>query len=153
METSNYNQSQASQEAHESPDVFTVRFPENESLGSFYLITSAQDGVSWWENKLGDAKGTVEIPRSYAGRLHLIVESFADVSHLVALQNCGLVSLDFRHRPVNDLELSHIQRLKDLKYLSLPQSPITDRGLIYLINLENLQTLDIGGTVWTGEGV
>jgi hypothetical protein len=54
---------------------------------------------------------------------------------------------------VNDDDLRHLRRLRDLRTLDLSETDITDAGLIHLEDLSQLQTLILGGTEVTDEGL
>src|SRR5579883_2221919 len=129
----------------------TIVFPTDQSLGPLYLIYQEDDYGKWWERQIGEAYGEVIVP--YTGYLHLLVSPTCDLSNLALLSPNDLASLDFRQRPLTDLELSFIQGLTGLRYLTLPRSPITDRGLMYLVKLNRLMTLDLGGTAISDEGL
>ncbi|MCA9800778.1 MAG: hypothetical protein KC777_02270, partial [Cyanobacteria bacterium HKST-UBA02] len=129
----------------------TITFPSERTLGALYLITAGAEKSTWWEKKVGDAIGYVNVP--LFGNLHLLVDRLADVSVLSALDGNALTSIDFRQRPVTDLELSSIKDLISVRYLTLPGSPITDRGLMYLVNLTGLSSLDLSNTNVTDEGM
>ncbi len=129
----------------------TIVFPTESSLGGLYLIYQESDQSKWWERQIGEAYGEVSVP--FSGYLHLLVSPHCEVSSFGMLNPGDLASLDFRQRPMQDLELSYIQGLTGLRYLTLPKSPVTDRGLYYISNLVNLHTLDLGGTAITDEGL
>jgi hypothetical protein len=129
----------------------TISFPSDKSLGLLFLITRSGGQSGWWEEKLGDAIGDVNIPAD--ANLHLLLDGNADLSRLRQLKPNDLQSIDFRQIDISDSDLEHLAHLSGLRYLTLPDRNITDSGLASLRNLIYLNILDLGATKVTDFGL
>jgi hypothetical protein len=74
-------------------------------------------------------------------------------SSLQDLKNCHFMSLWLDGTQVTDAGLIHIQRMTDLRVLSLNFTDVTDVGLKDLGNLSQLRRLCLSGSKVTNEGV
>jgi hypothetical protein len=68
----------------------------------------------------------------------------ASLQFLVHLRN--LTFVDLSHSPLTDVGIRDLVRFPNLKSVNLGGTKITDRGMKQLAQLKNLWTLDIGGT-------
>lgn len=121
-----------------------LHFPQERSLGALYQIYRTGTMSGWWENKLGEAQGTVQLVKE--ANLHLLVSADADLRDFNYLPADALQSIDFRMVDIDNQSLECISHLTGLRYLSLPERKIGDDGMYSLRNLRFLHTLDLGGT-------
>ncbi len=65
----------------------------------------------------------------------------------------GLEDLVLSDVPITDKGLQSLERLVNLKRLSLERTRITDAGLVHLARLTHLESLDLSGTQIRGDGL
>jgi hypothetical protein len=90
------------------PRLREINFPEV-SLGALYQIYRTGNTSGWWEERIGEAQGTITVESDVA--LHLLVAPTVDFNALRALQPGDLQSIDFRQCAVDDHSLESIAHL------------------------------------------
>lgn len=151
MSESDVFNNESGQTANTAQKLRSVHFPEDFSLGGLYAIYRTGNMSGWWEDKLGEARGTVEVVADC--NLHILVNPRADLRAFNRLGANDIQSLDFRLCDINDNDLETISHLTGLRYLALSERHITDAGLASLRNLLYLHTLDLGGTLVSDYGL
>ena len=130
-------------------DMRVLHFPKDYAVGELIERLSGDGPDSW--TSFGEARGPIGVPPDMQLGLWYDVD---DLSPLAALQPDDLYSLNLITTTVRDAELAHLRGLTGLRQLFLSGFPtITDRGLVYLGWLNDLQDLSLDGSEITDAGL
>ena len=90
-----------------------------------------------------------------AGRLNAMseTEAVAEIKKLGGRATVAVVSVDLASSKVKDSDLDHLKGLRELKYLGLACTQVTDAGVERLKEFTKLQELDLGATAVTDSGL
>jgi len=64
-----------------------------------------------------------------------------------------LEKIDFTDMPFTDKNLRHLEKLKNVRYLSLYNCPVGDEAMKYIARMPRLETLSLQGTLVSDKGV
>ena len=139
-----------------------IHFPIDRSIGRLWIgDTGAHFMSPFWGYSvklLGDAKGTVEVPR---GKFLALFPTSSDLSALSMLESTDLDGLDFTSKRLygndkykfdND-HLVDLKRLTSLQLLNFSYTEISDAELAYLKGLTSLEWLDLHHTKISDAGL
>jgi Leucine-rich repeat (LRR) protein len=151
------HQSEDLEDASVSPQIRTVHFPEDLSLGRLQLrdATLSPTIASYLEGEnFGKAQGEVVVPPGKHLALYLGRDGARDLSPLAKLKPDDLQLLAITNwEEVKDEDLVHLEGLTGLTWLVLEWNGYTGSGLVHLKNMKNLVKLKVGGTSLTDEGI
>tara|TARA_R110001592_G_scaffold133873_1_gene349270 strand:+ start:110 stop:1453 length:1344 start_codon:yes stop_codon:yes gene_type:complete len=129
----------------------TLSFPSDVSLGTVFVRdwgytanTQGEHSGSW--NKVGEAKGKVEIPAGKEAQLTFSPSQISNVSALRRLGSNALQSLVMNDCAIGDNDLSNISHMTGLFLLSLDNTQVGPQGFEKLYRLTSLREVSIIGT-------
>lgn len=124
-------------------------FPPERSLGKLQYYDFNANG--WKE--IGEAKGTVAIPKGTQVTLAASQEGAADLSPLAKLPKDSLHAVLLEGVQVKGEQLASLMGIDSLKKLSLRDAKIADADLAILKDLPTIEELDLGITPIGDEGI
>ena len=107
------------------PGARTIVFPEDALLGIIRIRDWGSTDVTAWK-KLGNARGTVQIPAGKEVQLSL---RLADLSPFADLNPNDIQELEAGNMKVGDEDLKHLVGLTGLRELRLPERTITEEAV------------------------
>ena len=139
-----------------------LHFPDRTSLGQLYVLSDQfpiwgtqrqRKAAGKYRKDLGEAKGSVQVPKS--GKLMLQVDRPAAYapSLLTVYGANSFAVLDFSKVKSDDQTMAKISELTGLQGLQLDGSSLSDKGLTLLGKLKGLKYLSMGGTAVTDRGL
>ena len=123
------------------PDVKTIQFPRDRSLGELYTLSD--NGASTF---LGEAIGPVKVPDGAKLALYFSFDELLGCQPLTRVQSDLLHSVSFLGAEITDEDLEHVGRLTHLRQLDVSCTDVGDIGLHFLEGLTKLKRINLSST-------